>query len=549
MLKIIVRLLLGATIFLLLACGGAGGGPKTVASFGVDKPNSNFVSYEIQQGVVLLDYQQYPVTRISSDTYAISNYTGTIAPGTLMVSNADDGFMGRLVSSTRSGKTLQVKVSQASLPEIFKKLKVKLNGGFTQADLTTPVSPDPHLTYQWVDAPTKSRGIAGKLLKLAWKNADITASGNWRVDGDAFLNFNPVWDLEIDPNSGLVPEVTVFQAGLRPEFQGHLTVENTQGGSVSWSKDWGGGPIKLGTLRYGFLVIKVTLNLSSEASGSIGGGSSTTTTFGVSGVATVQYQKGSGWSNTRGLSPVTTGSTSEAKGTGSLGIDLIKAELRFDLYGVAGPYASLAYGPEFTFESDICPSGAKGYRAKLESKWTARVGVGTNFPDFFGHSIQLEQGADLFDFGKSEFFNKCFDSTGTGAFVVSDNGPAPDDIFRVSLDGSLLGLTTRGGTGEFRVSDLAPGNHTLLVECVDDGANGGDIGTLGVSLGEGVTFQDGSTQASAEIAQGSSVSYTIVAPNKKSISLAPIPPAPRSNREEHPQKIGARTRQVVNVRM
>ena len=43
--------------------------------------------------------------------------------------------------------------------------------------------------------------------------------------------------------------------------------------------------------------------------------------------------------------------------------------------------------------------------------------------------------------------NWCFSYTGVASVIVRDNGSAPDDIFEVSLDGSIIGRTTKGGSG------------------------------------------------------------------------------------------------------
>ena len=104
-------------------------------------------------------------------------------------------------------------------------------------------------------------------------------------------------------------------------------------------------------------------------------------------------------------------------------------------------------------------------------------------------------------------------SDATGSILVNDNGPANDDVFEVKVDGIVLGRTPKGGSDTFGLNNLRPGTKTLSITCLDDGADGTDAGTLGVALNDGVTFEGGGTTASAEVAQGATVTYRIVVPS------------------------------------
>ena len=102
-----------------------------------------------------------------------------------------------------------------------------------------------------------------------------------------------------------------------------------------------------------------------------------------------------------------------------------------------------------------------------------------------------------------------FPYQGQAAVTVYDNGSAPDDIFEVSLDGVQIGFTNKGGSGQFRLKNLRPGDHTLTVKTVEDDS---PPGTYAISLNEGITFSDGSTSRSGTASLNQSVNFTIVVP-------------------------------------
>lgn len=97
----------------------------------------------------------------------------------------------------------------------------------------------------------------------------------------------------------------------------------------------------------------------------------------------------------------------------------------------------------------------------------------------------------------------------SGSIQVGDNGSVADDAFLVVLDSLTLGTTTIGASNNFAVSSLNPGNHSLTVTAVTAPDNDG---TLGITLSDGLTFQNGLSQVSADLTQGQTVTYTIVVP-------------------------------------
>lgn len=103
----------------------------------------------------------------------------------------------------------------------------------------------------------------------------------------------------------------------------------------------------------------------------------------------------------------------------------------------------------------------------------------------------------------------CIGSLVTGSITVRDSGSLADDAFQVFLNNVLLGQTAIGGANSFSASGLRSGTATLRILCIVAPDN---IGTMSVSLGNGLIFQDGSVAQSADLPQGGSVTYTILIP-------------------------------------
>jgi murein DD-endopeptidase MepM/ murein hydrolase activator NlpD len=124
-------------------------------------------------------------------------------------------------------------------------------------------------------------------------------------------------------------------------------------------------------------------------------------------------------------------------------------------------------------------------------------------------------------------------SDAVGSILVNDNGPSNDDVFQVSLDSLLLGRTPKGGSDSFGLSNLRPGTKVLRITCLD---TGGDIGTLGVALNDGVEFEDGGRTRSAELDLNETITYRIVVPSRASTQAIFVPfEPPRNPRPERGQ--------------
>jgi hypothetical protein len=135
--------------------------------------------------------------------------------------------------------------------------------------------------------------------------------------------------------------------------------------------------------------------------------------------------------------------------------------------------------------------------------------------------------------------------TGNYQIVIGDNGPAPDDAFRVVLQNAngrtLLTQETRTVSDDtrfhnVRLSNVRPGRYKLIVTCIDDGRNGGDVGTLGISLQDGARFSDGSTTKSVRLRMNETVEFELIiqhtSPSGRSGREVPTIPMDRSAPEK-----------------
>ncbi|MFK7893099.1 MAG: M23 family metallopeptidase [Granulosicoccus sp.] len=103
----------------------------------------------------------------------------------------------------------------------------------------------------------------------------------------------------------------------------------------------------------------------------------------------------------------------------------------------------------------------------------------------------------------------CIDVLATGSITVRDDGSLADDAFEVLLDGVRLGATDIGASNNFALSNLIPGNKELSITAI---VAPDDVGTLEITLDDGITFVDGNNYLSARLEQFETRTYTIIIP-------------------------------------
>lgn len=104
----------------------------------------------------------------------------------------------------------------------------------------------------------------------------------------------------------------------------------------------------------------------------------------------------------------------------------------------------------------------------------------------------------------------CIGRNVTGSITVRDNGNLADDAFSVAIDGLVVCTTSIGASNTCAVGSLRPGTHTLSLTVVIAPDN---VGTFEITLGDGLTFSDGSTVQSGAPPQGAAVSWLITVPS------------------------------------
>lgn len=448
--------------------------------------------------------------------------------GKVLVSSMGNGALRKVLAIRPQGSTVVVETGPATLTEAFEELDLDLQKPLGRAELGDLVSDVPGVSFEWVQEPSvqsRARDQAASVefatLKMNFKNAEFSAGG-LSVDGEVFLRLHPVLTLQTKPDPGLVPKVETFVAGARPEFYGSLTVSSRFGGSVSADKSWFNKPLAI--VVWGPLVFVPKLRISSAISGSANGSFSSTYSLQASAVALAGWNETEGWYTRGTINPVRAGSVDQAKATLEVRADLLTVELRFDLYALAGPYAKASAYTQVSGEFDIGPDSREGVRVTVGGGLSVEAGVSTDFQEMLGADFDRGRAIVSVDAPLVTVFEKFFPYEGLASLVVGDNGTAAEDIFEVELDGIFLGRTHRGGTGQFRATDLRPGRHVLSVTCIDDGWAGADIGTLGISLGDGLTFSDGSQALSDTLFMYEKRTYEVVVPTGLVVEPHGAPP-------------------------
>lgn len=478
-----------------------------------------------------------PVVSQTATTMVLSGSRRDITPGKIVLSTAGAGALRKVVSISESGGNTTLTTSQASLVEAFDSLRTVDTLAFSKDQLGDIPSDVPGLSFEWVTSaavasdPTfggersgKAYGAEFNKLKISFMGVSLSTMQGMTLTGTSYVDVKPVFDLRIGREQAkLLPSVAQMRVGIRTRVDGSLTLTSLYGGNLSVAKtffDAAIGPPQL----YGFLVFQPHLKIEASVAGTASGRINHTQSLGVDAFAYVDYVRGSGWTSSKSVTPSL--SAVEANVTGQFGIVFkpIVVTLSYDLYSIAGPYGKV--NAHVTANgTHMVKNSTEGIDAVVTAGVEGEVGLAARTPGALSNLFEASwTPVDVkFDLLKIELFHQFFPFTGAASITVGDNGPSPDDIFTVSLDGNLLGTTDKGGTGGFRASNLVPGTHSLTIKCVDDGWGGADVCTLGVILRDGLTFAGGATSLSDQLYLNESKSYVIKVP-VTSASTSESPP-------------------------
>jgi hypothetical protein len=500
----------------------------SLVGLAVLRGGSNESPASSSQGTLAADtvwLQQNSSTHVvsqNSDSITIAGSDGEIQPGKVILSTEGQGAIRKVVSVKQDGGNTVAQTTPAQLTDAFDELHADVKPGFNKDVIGDIKSTTPGLTFKWVQssgASTGSRpgryedaGVQTNMLEMDFGNMTLSKSQGISLDGSLDFQGDPELDIDIGRGSNGLPTISKLSAGYQCQIHGSLTIASTYGGDLgakqTWFDAYVGEPIVAG-----WLVFLPRLTIKSAMTGTAAGGLSHKQDLNVTASAAETYQAGTGWSFTKNFTPTLTASDSNVDGPFGLTLTPLTVTLSYQLYGIVGPYASLSANISATGTHTV-QSSVEGIDAVVEGGIGGEVGFVAQTPaglsDLFGASWKpLDVTLDLV---KVELFHQFFPFQGTSSIVVGDNGPAADDVFSVTLDGTSLGQTDKGGTGRFHVGALTPGHHTLTIGCLDDGAGGADVCTLGIDLSNGFTFDDGSVHLSDELSLNQVVDYTIVVP-------------------------------------
>lgn len=515
-------LLTGLTA-LLSGCAGGGSqkAPVEISGEGF-KLKSQTVALSAENGVTLVGQTDTSMT--------VSGAVPTMKAGDVIVSRLGDGALRKVKTVTASGGNTLITTEQAGIADAFSELNLTVNT-FGKAELGDIESEPGGPEFKWVSAPP-GMPTSTAAAELSWLEIDfkkVGLSAGVEFDGKSYLRLNPKMDIDFGVRPGdILPSFKSFDIGVSPEIGGTLTISSKYGGSIELGeKTWLNKRFK--PIVYGYVVLVPHLKITSTISGVANGKFNSTYT--LDSYASALYH----WDYIGGLVPNSTKSSTrtarvdDCDATFGVNITPLRVEFSWDVYGIVGPFiaGSVYFDGEGAFK--INEEGLEGVQATIEGGLRGEAGISTGFEDII--DLDLTFAKLSIDIPLVTLFDHFFPFKGTGSIVVADNGPAPDDIFEVSLDGSVLGRTALGGSGQFRVNSLRPGNHNLTLLGFETGIDG-DIGTFGITLADGITFADGSTSKSGTMLEGETVSFVIVVPESGTSRRVLAPPMPRNTARE-----------------
>ena len=521
----IVKLSILLIVITLSACGGDSGDSSTAPGNGGTPglPTVEAKEYSLQPQALVLNSSSSSVSTVFIDdtTLVLKGDTSGITVGKVLISTEGNGFLRKVVSISNTPEGLKLVTEQASLAEAFSKLNIQIDKVFGPADFGQIIETGtPEIGLEFRNTAVSSQlatgvEISGPELSLTFKNFGASGNSGVEIAGDASFKVNPQWDISLEKINE-DRSILKYQFGISPNYRHSFTAKSKFGGSISMleNKD-----IVLG--RYIIpntpIVVVPTLILEANAKGSAAGAFGTTYTASMAGGASVQRDITGNTTTSTTYQPLQTAKFDLAESTLSASVTPISRKLEFRLYGIAGPNFGFDAVGEMsgTLERNTQTS-QEGIRAIVVGKFVGNIGAGGKIPfieRFFG---KIDGGFSLVNvplsIAEAQLANEFFPFSGTGGITVFDNGNVPDDIFEVSLDGLVLGRTSKGGSGQFRLSSLRPGSRQLTLKTVEDDA---PPGTYAITLGEGLTFADGGgTQKIGLLSLGNSTSYSISVPSK-----------------------------------
>lgn len=500
-------------LFAALGCGGKGSDPSefsTASGKIVIKPTS-----------IVLGGKTRLVAETASQV-TVSGDTKNVGVGAVLISKEGDGFLRKVTSIRSEGGNVIASTQQASFAEAFKEFKLNFKGTLGPAESGEIASGDPGLEFKWKNTPGRGDD---DFLSVSMK--ELNLGDGVTITGEANFNVNPAFNADLVDDPSSVLPTFVFDASVSPELNTSVTLKSKFGGSISrsYKKEFKLKPLPVGGLP---VVVVPVIVFSADVTGSGVAEFETSFTRKISGTLGIKRDVA------KRLTPVSrfgasgTATASQVKGILGFTTKPVKVALEFRFYGVAGPYIEAGLEARAQGVVEVKSDGKEGVQLQVFGRAYGAVGVRGSVSLMKG-LIDVEMDAFRHDYtiAEQKLFDDFFPFTDAGSVYVEDNGTSKDDIFEVSVDGTVYGRTIKGGSGSFRIGALRPGNRTLSVKCIEDD---NPPGTVGISLSNGIKFASGATALADEINLGQTKTYTIVVPAQP--TAAPHVPIPRSRVSE-----------------
>ncbi len=465
--------------------------------------------YHLKAGTKTLDSASGTVLVSKSPTeMVLSGTVPDLKPGDVFISKLKGGGVRKVVSVTKSGGQTTVTTTQATLKEACSDLRLTM-GGFGQAELGNVPTLDPGATCTWKKKSKGRTTSIGDVLSL--KLGDVTFSDTMNLSGTVDIDFHPTF--KADLSSGYL------DVGFSPTIKGSITCQTSV--TASWTlfeKKWVDHdfdeyyPDKLCP----FIWITPHLTISSEVDGSIGGVFDSTISLDTSFVNILHCRGGDTWTDTGSIGNTTSAGVNKCEDVATLTLVPIKVKISFLVDSIYGPYGSIDFA--VPLEADFVPNNGKGVSGVslgINSQINAEVGLETS-PGLATLLGITSSGAETVTWPRTPIYPTTFIPFASGVFISDEKAGhgGGDDIFDMTLDGSLVGPIGKGGN--IYVDHLTPGLHVLVVKCIDPGSRSvrGNLpqGQLHVEL-TNAKFADGTTSfrpKDGEFGIGDSVALTIL---------------------------------------
>ncbi|RMX05731.1 hypothetical protein D8I35_11175 [Corticibacter populi] len=526
---------------MIAACGGGDDGDGTEPIDTTPAPGQ-IGTGEFNANTYLVTAADSAGSSLTADTFTLIKPQAAVHKvGDVLVIDAHGGRLVRIVGVRQTDAEIHYQYEQASLAQAFKHLDIHMQGALTAEDLgdLSDQQGDPEIALEWVtaaDAKSAAADIAQEKieasthqLQISYKNLGFQTGSGITINGQSSFQLNPDFSIQLSRTSDqAIPELE-FTAKVSPDLDTSVTIGSQYGGQVSYTldKDFPLKPIRrIIIVPVGGVPVPVpfwvqpVVNVSGGVSGTAGSSFSTTQNYGVGGEFGFSRVRGSGFDAVANVSPRSSMDVSDVESEFGVTLTAPKLELYFKIYSVAGPFFDVG------LESSLIGKGGvqgeppvEGVEVEGSAAIVANAGLkaGLDLGDIDGvakllGNVSFEYSPISIKVYSYELFQKTwfFPYTGRASIVVNDNGNVADDIFEVALDGTVVGRTNKGGSGQFRLKDLRPGERTLTLTTIEDDA---PPGTYEITLSDGLTFANGSTYRSGTLSLGASTSFTVIVPS------------------------------------